>query len=95
METSDLQNIHATDSNEMAAATATEAGTATAKRKYTRRAAGKNGRKVRGAKAAKATPTFTTPVMTASVGPMSEVTGMGTGSVIHQMATSTMIASSL
>ena len=56
METSDLQNIHATDSNEMAAATATEAGTATAKRKYTRRAAGKNGRKVRGAKAAKATP---------------------------------------
>ena len=56
METSDLQNIHATDSNEMAAATATEAGTTTAKRKYTRRAAGKNGRKVRGAKAAKATP---------------------------------------
>ena len=34
-------------------------------------------------------------VTTASVGPMSEVTGMGTGSVIHQMATSTMIASNL
>ena len=53
-------------------------------------------RKIMGlAKAAKAVPTGTTPVMTARVGPMSEVTGMGTGSVIHQRATSTMMARSL
>ena len=53
-------------------------------------------RKIMGlAKAAKATLTFTTPVTTASVGPISEVTGIGTGSVIHQIATSTMMASSL
>ena len=38
---------------------------------------------------------YKTPVMTASVGPMRDVTGIGTGSVIHHRATSTMIASSL
>ena len=47
------------------------------------------------AKAAKAVPTGTTPVITASVGPISEVTGIGTGSVIHHRATSTIIANSL
>ena len=39
------------------------------------------------AKAANAMMTGTTPVMTASVGPMREVTGMETGSVIHQTHT--------
>ena len=47
------------------------------------------------AKAAKAEPTGTTPVITAKVGPISEVTGIGTGSVIHHRATSTIIASNL
>ena len=47
------------------------------------------------AKAAKAVPTGTTPVMTARVGPIREVTGIGTGSVIHQRATNTMMAKSL
>ena len=56
METSDLQNIHAATGTETAGTAAAAAGTDTAKRKYTRRAAGKNGRKVRGAKAVKATP---------------------------------------
>ena len=53
METSDLQNIHAATGTETAGTAAAAAGTDTAKRKYTRRAAGKNGRKVRGAKAVK------------------------------------------
>jgi len=35
------------------------------------------------------------PVITASVGPSSDVTGIGTGSVIHHSATSTIIAKSL
>ena len=35
------------------------------------------------------------PKMTQRVGPMSDVTGIATGSVIHQMATSVMIARSL
>lgn len=56
METSDLQNIHAATGTETAGTAAAAAGTDTAKRKYTRRAAGKNGRKVRGAKAVKAVP---------------------------------------
>ena len=56
METSDLQNIHAATGTETAGTAAAAAGTETAKRKYTRRAAGKNGRKVRGAKAVKAVP---------------------------------------
>ena len=47
------------------------------------------------ANAAKAVPTVTTPVITARVGPISEVTGIGTGSVIHHKATRTMMASSL
>ena len=47
------------------------------------------------ANAAKACFTETTPTTTASVGPMSDVTGIGTGSVIHHKATSTMIARSL
>ena len=46
-------------------------------------------------KAANASFIDTTPKMTQSVGPMSEVTGMATGSVIHQMATSVIMASSL
>ena len=56
METSDLQNIHAATGTETAGTAAAAAGTDTAKRKYTRRAAGKNGRKVRGTKAVKAVP---------------------------------------
>ena len=36
------------------------------------------------AKELKASFTFTTPVTTANVGPISEVTGIGIGSVIHQ-----------
>ena len=47
------------------------------------------------AKAANASFIFTTPKMTQRVGPMSDVTGIATGSVIHQMATSVMIARSL
>lgn len=58
METSDLQNIHATTATEAAvtAAAAETAEAAPSKRKYTHRAAGKNGRKVRGAKAVKTVP---------------------------------------
>ena len=53
-------------------------------------------RKIMGlAKAAKAASAFTTPVMTANVGPKRDVTGIGTGSVIHHSATSTIIDSSL
>ena len=47
------------------------------------------------ANAKNASPTFTTPVATARVGPIKLVIGMGTGSVIHHSATSTVIASSL
>ena len=45
------------------------------------------------AKLEKASLTDATPSTTHRVGPMSEVTGMGTGSVTHQMATSAMMAS--
>ena len=45
------------------------------------------------ANAPNALSTGATPRITHSVGPKSEVTGMGTGSVIHQMATNDMIAS--
>ena len=47
------------------------------------------------AKAANAVFMSATPKSTQSEGPSSEVTGMGTGSVIHQMATSDMMASSV
>ena len=47
------------------------------------------------AKAAKASFIVVTPNITQSVGPRSEVTGMGTGSVIHQRHTSVMMASSM
>ena len=47
------------------------------------------------AKGAKASFIFTTPNTTHSVGPMSEVTGMGTGSVIHHRPTRVMMASNL
>ena len=47
------------------------------------------------AKAEKASFTDTTPKITQSVGPISDVTGMGTGSQIHQNATNVTIASSL
>ena len=46
-------------------------------------------------KAAKASFIFTTSSTTQSVGPMSDVTGMGIGSVIHHMATRVTMASSL
>ena len=45
--------------------------------------------------AAKAADIGIAPVITARVGPISDVTGIGTGSVIHQSATSTIIAKSL
>ena len=44
-------------------------------------------------KAEKASFIVVMPKTTHSVGPMREVTGMGTGSVIHQIATSDMTAS--
>ena len=47
------------------------------------------------AKAAKASFIFTMPKTTQSVGPTRDVTGIGIGSVIHHIATSTMTASSL
>ena len=47
------------------------------------------------AKFANASFTGTTPKITQSVGPRSEVTGMGTGSQIHQNATNVTIASNL
>ena len=45
--------------------------------------------------AANAAPAGIAPVITAKVGPKSDVTGIGTGSVIHHSATSTIIAKSL
>jgi hypothetical protein len=45
------------------------------------------------AKGAKAFFTGTIPVSTAKTGPMREVTGIGTGSVIHHVATKVIIAS--
>ena len=45
------------------------------------------------AKAANAVFMSTTPKSTHSVGPSSEVTGMGTGSVIHHIATSAIMES--
>ena len=47
------------------------------------------------AKALKASVTETTPNITQSVGPIRDVTGMGTGSQIHQKATNVTIARSL
>ena len=47
------------------------------------------------AKAAKASFIFTTPNITHNVGPTSEVTGMGMGSVIHHRHTSVMMERSL
>ena len=47
------------------------------------------------AKALKASVADTTPKMTQRVGPIREVTGMGTGSQIHQKATNVTIARSL
>ena len=51
-------------------------------------------RKIMGlAKLAKASPIGATPSSTQSVGPNSEVTAIGTGSVIHHIATIDMMAS--
>ena len=47
------------------------------------------------AKAEKASFIFTMPRTTHSVGPMSDVTGIGTGSVIHHKATRVITASRL
>ena len=47
------------------------------------------------AKALKASVADATPNMTHSVGPSSDVTGMGTGSQIHQKATKVTMASNL